>query len=147
MHKGIIFAIAAAMLFGGSAPFAKILVGNISPVLLAGLLYAGSGIGLSAWMVLRKLLRSNASESESSLNRRDMPWLGGAVISGGIVAPVLLMLGLTYTSASSASLLLNLEGVATAMLAWFVFKENFDRRIFIGMVLIFTGGVVLSVGE
>lgn len=144
MHKGVWFAIVAAALFGGSTPFAKLLVGNISPVLLAGLLYAGSGLGLSAWMIFRKLAPAQAPEAEAALTRKDWPWLGGATLAGGIAAPVLLMLGLTYTPASSASLLLNLEGVATAMLAWFVFKENFDKRIFLGMVLIVIGGVLLS---
>lgn len=144
MHKGILFAILAAALFGGSTPFAKLLVGNISPVMLAGLLYAGSGLGLAAWMIFRKLVPKQAPEPEAALTRKDWPWLGGAIVAGGIMGPVLLMLGLTYTPASSASLLLNLEGVATAMLAWFVFKENFDRRIFLGMLLIVAGGVLLS---
>jgi drug/metabolite transporter (DMT)-like permease len=88
------------------------------------------------------LMRDNSREA--GLQRRDLPWLGLAVLSGGIVAPVLLMFGLKLTPASSASLLLNLEGVLTALLTWFVFKENFDRRIFIGMIAILGGGFLLS---
>ncbi len=144
MNKGILYAIAAAALFGASTPFAKLLVGDMPPVMLAGLLYAGSGLGLSLWMIFRRLAPAQAPKAEAMLTRKDWPWLSGAILSGGIIAPILLMFGLTYTPASSASLLLNLEGVATSMLAWFVFKENFDRRIFIGMLLIIAGGVALS---
>lgn len=77
-------------------------------------------------------------------SRQDVPWLLAAVLIGGIVGPVLLMIGLTSTTAASAALLLNLEGVFTALVAWFVFREHFDRRIVIGMVLIVAGGIVLS---
>src|SRR5262245_8665959 len=135
--KAIASALLAAALFGASTPAAKVLAGEMHPVLLAGLLYAGSGVGLGLWLVLR-------SGRTSPLQRADLPWLAGAVLSGGIVAPVLLMLGLIATSAASASLLLNLEGVFTALLAWFVFRENFDRRIALGMLLIVAGGVLLS---
>lgn len=143
MSKSILYALGAALLFGASTPFAKILIGDNEPVLVAGLLYAGSGIGLSAWLLLRALLKSSDAP-ESSLTASDLPWLAGAVLSGGIIGPVLLMTGLRYTDASSASLLLNMEGVLTALLAWFVFREQFDRRIFLGMLLIVLAGVLLS---
>jgi len=142
MKSGILYALLAAILFGISTPFAKILVGEIPPVMLAGLLYGGSGAGLFAWMLLKKAARK--ANGIAHLTRQDAPWLAGAVIAGGIVAPVLLMFGITLISASSASLLLNLEGVFTALLAWFVFKENFDRRIFLGMVFIIVAGALLS---
>lgn len=141
-HIGIVNAFLAALLFGASTPFAKLLMGDISPVVLAGLLYLGSGLGLSAWLVARRL--ASASESEASLTGKDMPPLAGAIFTGGIVAPVLLMTGTNMIPASASSLLLNLEGVCTTLLAWFVFKESFDRRIFIGMLLIIAGGVVLT---
>ncbi|HYD63167.1 MAG TPA: DMT family transporter [Noviherbaspirillum sp.] len=143
MNKGITYALLAAVLFGASTPFAKLLTGETPPVLLAGLLYAGSGLGLSAWLLLRRLARSTPSES-GSITAGDLPWLAGAILSGGIIGPVLLMAGLSIVPASSASLLLNMEGVLTALLAWFVFREQFDRRIFIGMLLIIAGGVLLS---
>lgn len=146
MHKGIIYAIIAAALFGASTPLAKLLLGSISPIMLAGLLYTGSGIGLFLCMCAQKIF-SNAQQTEASLTHKDWPWLGGAILAGGIIAPILLMMGLMHTPASNASLLLNIEGVATAMLAWFVFKENFDRRIFLGMLLIIGGGIILSLGE
>ncbi|MDE2155169.1 MAG: DMT family transporter [Xanthomonadaceae bacterium] len=140
--RGIVQALAAAVLFGLSTPLAKILTGSIAPVLLAGLLYAGSGIGLSSWMLLRKMRRQPATEAP--LMRRDLPWLAGAVLFGGVLGPLLLVLGLARTPASSASLLLNLEAVLTAVLAWAVFHENVDRRILLGMLAIVAGTVLLS---
>src|SRR6185369_15013620 len=124
---GVSFAILAAVLFGASTPFSKILLGKTEPVLLAGLLYLGSGVGLAIWSGLR--WRSRGNSGEAKLKGSDLPWLVGAIVAGGIIGPVLLMVGLAVTPASSTSLLLNLEGVFTALLAWFVFKENFDRRI------------------
>lgn len=129
-------ALAAAFLFGASTPAAKTLAGDLHPVLLAGLLYAGSGAGLALWVLLAR--------KRTGLRRADLPWLGGAILAGGVAGPVLLMTGLASTSAANASLLLNLEGVFTALLAWFAFKENFDRRIALGMALIVAGGVLLA---
>lgn len=144
MHQGVIYALLAAALFGASTPFSKILVGQMAPVMLAGLLYLGSGVGLLAWYALRAIGAGSKRAPSDRLTGRDLPWLAGAILFGGIAGPVLLMLGLTHTPASSASLLLNMEGVLTALLAWFVFRENFDRRIFLGMVLIVAAGVLLS---
>jgi drug/metabolite transporter (DMT)-like permease len=143
INIGITYALLAAVLFGASTPFAKLLLGQTSPVLLAGLLYFGSGIGLGLWLLLRLLTRRSTGGSDA-LRARDWPWLAGAVIVGGMVGPILLMAGLGRTPASTASLLLNLEGVLTALLAWFVFHEQFDRRIFFGMVLIIVAGILLS---
>lgn len=131
-------ALLAAALFGVSTPFAKLMLGATSPALLAGLLYLGSGLGLT----LLHRLRRNAGEA--SLAGGDWPWLAGAVLFGGLLGPLCLMFGLRATAASSASLLLNLEGVFTALLAWFVFHENVDRRVALGMALIVAGGVLLS---
>jgi drug/metabolite transporter (DMT)-like permease len=141
--KGVFYALLAALLFGASTPLAKVLLPQMTPVLLAGLLYLGSGVGLSVYSFVRSR-RSNPAQHEAALTRTDAPWLASAIIAGGVIGPVLLMWGLATTPASSASLLLNLEGVLTALLAWFVFKENFDRRIALGMALIAAGGVCLS---
>src|SRR5262249_24583510 len=138
---GVTYALAAAALFGASTPLAKLLVGGVDPILLAALLYLGSGCGLAAWWCLSRLARRPAG---APLSRADLPWLAGALLTGGVVGPVLLMSGLTVTPGSTASLLLNLEGVLTAVLAWAVFKENFDRRIALGMAAITAGGVLLS---
>ncbi len=139
VNAPVLFALAAALLFGASTPFAKLLVGGVDPVLLAGLLYLGSGLGLSVIRAIRDrglvLPRLPAGEWR---------WLAGAIAFGGVIAPVLLLFGLATTTASNASLLLNLEAVLTAVLAWVWFKENADRRIVLGMALIVAGGVVLS---
>jgi len=143
-RRGIGLALAAAVLFGASAPFAKLLLSDAAPQLLAGLLYLGSGLGLGlVW--LRGRYSAEAAR-ETPLTRRNIPWLVGAIVFGGVFGPLLLMIGLTGTPASSASLLLNLEGVFTALLAWFVFRENFDRRIALGMLSIVAGGLALSWG-
>ena len=144
LHTGVIYALLAAALFGASTPFAKTLVGHVAPVTLAGMLYFGSGLGLLACYIVRALFKHNKNDQPVALTAPDVPWLLGAIVAGGIAGPVLLMVGLTLTPASSASLLLNIEGVLTAMLAWFVFNENFDRRIFLGMLLIVLAGGLLS---
>ncbi len=143
LSNGIFYGLAAALLFGASTPLSKLLLSRVDPWILAGLLYLGSGCGLSFWLVMGSWLTGKKS-NEASLNRSDIPWLAGAVFCGGVVGPLLLMLGLAYTPAATASLLLNLEGVLTALLAWFVFKENFDRRIALGMASITGGGLLLS---
>ncbi len=142
-RSGILSALGAAVLFGASTPFAKLLIGAVPPVLLAGLLYLGAGVGLLAWFLLRRL-QIDRGAREAALTPRDVPWLAGAIVSGGVIGPLLLMLGLAHTPAANTSLLLNLEGVFTALLAWFVFRENFDRRIALGMAAIIAGGVLLS---
>jgi drug/metabolite transporter (DMT)-like permease len=142
-NKGIGFALAAAVLFGASTPFAKLLIGQISPLVLAGLFYLGSGVGLGAWLVLRRWLQG-PNAGGGGLTGTDVRWLAGATVAGGIAGPVFLMTGLAHISASSAALLLNLEVAFTAVLAWFVFHEHFDRRILLGMGLIVVAGVLLS---
>ncbi|HEX9173874.1 MAG TPA: DMT family transporter [Telluria sp.] len=144
MRQGVFFALMAAVLFGASAPFAKTLLGEMSPIMLAAMLYLGSGIGLAAWYGARAIAAGRASVRADRLTTRDWPWLLGATAFGGILGPILLLVGLSATAASTASLLLNTEGVFTAALAWFAFKENFDRRIFVGMLLIVAGSVVLN---
>jgi drug/metabolite transporter (DMT)-like permease len=138
-RTAIAYALAAAALFGASTPVAKLLVGEVAPLVLAGLLYLGSGAGLLAWVLMRG--------ATANLSKADIPWLAAAILTGGVAGPALLMYGLTRTEGSSASLLLNLEGVFTAALAWIVFRENVDRRVFLGMMAIVAGGVVLSWAE
>ncbi|MDD2924724.1 DMT family transporter [Rhodoferax sp.] len=142
LHSATACALGAAILFGASTPFAKQLLGdgsNVSPFMLAGLLYLGSGLGLT----LTRLLRDRGWTSPA-LPRHEWPWLLGAVASGGVLGPLLLMVGLARTSAATASLLLNLEAVFTALLAWLLFKEGTDKRIVLGMTLIVAGSVVLA---
>jgi drug/metabolite transporter (DMT)-like permease len=117
-------------------------VGSVSPLWLAGLLYAGSGLGLLLVLVGRHLWRPR--ESSINLPRSgEWLWLAGAIFFGGVAGPVALMYGLVTSAASTASLLLNLEAVFTALLAWFLFGENFDRRVMLGMFFIVAGGLLL----
>lgn len=134
------------MLFGASTPLAKLLGLNVAPQLLAGLLYLGSGIGLAILMVVRHLLlRGRAGQAVSlQIPTKELPWLAGAIVAGGVLGPVFLMSGLASTDAAAASLLLNVEGVLTAVIAWLVFKENADSQIVLGMAAIVAGGVLLS---
>jgi len=141
VKPGIAYSLLGAALFGASTPIAKLLVGEIAPVMLAGLLYAGSGVGLGLWLAVRG---SFSRAERPRFAPGDYKWLAGAVVSGGVIGPGLLMLALAASSASSVSLLLNLESVFTALLAWFVFRENFDRRLILGMSLIVCGGVILG---
>jgi len=141
-RAAIAYALASAALFGASTPLAKLLVGEMAPLLLAGLLYLGSGIGLLVWFLLR-----GSTGRATSLGRADLPWLAGAIAAGGVAGPALLMYGLTRSDGATASLLLNLEAVFTAAIAWVVFRENVDRRILAGMAAIVAGGVVLSWDE
>ncbi len=137
MRNGILYALVSAALFGVSAPLAKLLLGQTSPWLLAGLLYLGSGLGLA---VARPFL----PRDEAKLQRADLPWLGGAILAGGVIGPVLLMFGLAQGAAGATSLLLNLESVLTLLLAWVVFRENVDNRLIVGAAAIVAGAVVLS---
>lgn len=140
---GIPLAIASAALFGASTPFAKLLLGEgTTPWLLAGLLYLGSGLGLGLVYLFRRA--RELVPSEAPLRTSDIPWLLLIVVSGGVAAPLLLMVGLATTSASSASLLLNLEGLATMAIAWVAFRENVDKRLLLGAAAILAGAIVLS---
>lgn len=140
---GAPLAIASAALFGASTPLAKGLLGEgVSPWLLAGLLYLGSGVGL--FLVQVAMRAGGRPSTETPLARKDWGWMALVVLAGGVAGPVLLMLGLATTSASSAALLLNLEGLATMAIAWLAFRENVDRRLLLGAAAILAGAVVLS---
>lgn len=130
-------ALVAAALFGAATPLAKLLVGSMGPWLMAGLLYLGSGVGLSLYRLVRRA-------PPVHLARHEWPWLAGAILTGGAVAPVLLMAGLAAMPASGAALLLNAESVFTALLAWFIFGENVNRRVALGLAAIALGALVLS---
>ena len=118
------------------------LIGSIHPAALAGLLYCGAGLGIA---LLRRILPSFVTRApEVALSRAEIPWLAGAIAAGGVAGPLLLMFGLTGTDAAAASLLLTLEGAATALMAWFIFHENFDLRIALGMGFLIAGAALLA---
>jgi drug/metabolite transporter (DMT)-like permease len=142
-RTAVIYALASAALFGVSTPAAKALLVSVQPVVLAGLLYCGAGVGIALLRRFAPILTS-ADAREQTLSRADWPWLAGAIAAGGIVGPLLLMAGLARTDAATASLLLTLEGAATALMAWFIFHESFDRRIAAGMLCLVAGAAVLS---
>ena len=145
LQRYAFLALAAAALFGASTPLAKLLLGELPPLGLAGLLYLGSGVGLLAVLVLRwQFARGEAGSKEAAHTGRDYAWLAGAVIAGGGVAPVLLLWGLSGTGASEASLLLNLEGVITMLVAALLFREAVGGRVWAAAALMLAGACVLS---
>ncbi len=137
LNPGVVAALAAALLFGAGTPLAKRLLGDVGPWMLAALFYLGSGLGLAIYRLARRSAPVKLPPGEAR-------WLAGATMAGGVIGPVLLMAGLVGMPASGASLLLNAEGVFTALLAWIAFRENFDRRIALGMASIAAGAVILS---
>lgn len=139
---GVPFALGAALLFGASTPLSKALLGSVDPWLLAGILYLGAGAGLLLYLAIRRL--SGSPAREAPIRRSDLPWLAAVVAVGGLAGPVLLMFGLALTDGSSASLLLNLESVATMAIAWLAFRENVDRRLLLGALAILSGAFLLS---
>ena len=141
---GAIYGLASAALFGASTPLAKLLLGEIDPWMLAAVLYLGAGIGLAVLLGVQRI--QNKRLTETPLRGEDLPWLFGAILAGGVVGPVLLMIGMTTTPASSAALLLNLEGLATLSIAWLVFRESVDARILLGAAAILAGAALLSWG-
>jgi drug/metabolite transporter (DMT)-like permease len=147
-RHAVVLALLSAGLFGVSTPAAKALLGTIDPAILAGLLYCGAGLGVAMLRRAgRRLVLIQPGAPEVPLKRQHVPWLVGAIVSGGIVGPVLLMTGLARTDAAAASLLLSLEGAATALMAWVIFGENFDRRIALGIACLVAGGAVLAWSE
>lgn len=142
LWPGVPAALLAAGLFGASTPFAKLLLGTVDPWLLAGMFYLSAGIGLAAVRFLRRVLRVPIVGLQ--LRRADLPLLAAITLSGAVVGPVLFMYGLAHTSAANGSLLLNLEGIATLGIAWFVLGENVDRRLFAGALAIVAGAALLS---
>jgi drug/metabolite transporter (DMT)-like permease len=139
---GVPLALGSAVLFGASAPLSKAMLGLVNPWLLAGLLYLGAGLGLAAFHFGRRFV--GLPSVEAPLRKADAPWLVAVIVFGGMIGPLLLMLGLARIGASTGSLLLNLEGLATMGIAWLVFRENVDRRLLLGAAAILAGAVVLS---
>ncbi|MBK1812243.1 DMT family transporter [Clostridium sp. YIM B02505] len=139
----VIMALVASILFGASAPITKILLGQIEPVALAAFLYLGSGIGLVVFQLV-SLLINRQGISEAPLKKKDLKWLLGAIIAGGVIAPIILLSSLKITPASTASLLLNFESVATTIIAILFFKESAGKQILSAVVLLTLASIILS---
>jgi drug/metabolite transporter (DMT)-like permease len=136
-------ALFAAFFFGLSAPLSKLLLGNINPLILAGLLYIGSGLGTLLFRSIQRIFLPTR-QREAGLARPDWKWLAGAVLLGGIAAPIVLLFGLRATPAATASLLLNFEGVATTLIAFLLFKESIGPRVGWAVGLILLASILLS---
>ncbi|MCX5806067.1 MAG: EamA family transporter [Proteobacteria bacterium] len=144
MHKQpLIYIFISAALFGISPPFAKLLMKSIPPVALAGLLYLGAFVGLSLYSMIRGIVSTEKARS-ANLKKEDFPWLFGAILSGGIIAPICLMFGLNRISGFTTSLLLNLEGIFTAIIAVILFKENAGKRLWLALMCMTVAGVFLT---
>ena len=134
----ILQALLAAALFGISAPLSKVLLDDVAPIPMAALLYLGSGIG--TWL----LIQFQTQDAEAKLEQSDLPWLLGALLAGGVAAPIVLMFSLNSTPAATAALLLNFESIATTLIAVLVFKESVGKRTWLSIVLIFASSMLLS---
>lgn len=137
----ILQALLAALFFGASAPLSKLLLGDVPPVLMAAFLYLGSGIGIS---LVKLSQRVGQNPREAGIKAPDIKWLAGAIGAGGILAPIALMISLQHTPASTASLLLNFEGVATTLIALFFFRESISRRALAAIFVITLASIFLS---
>ena len=139
----MIQAILAAALFGACTPISKLLLGYIEPIPMAAFLYLGSGVGMLLFGIARRM-KHNFTEPEAKIGKEDIKWLIGAIMAGGVIAPIVLMFSLRNTPASTASLLLNFESVATTLIAVIAFKEAIGRRIWLAVASITTASILLS---
>ena len=137
----VLQALLAALFFGASAPLSKLFLIDVPPVLMAAFLYLGSGTGISLVKLSQQL---TSTPREAGIKGPDVKWLAGAIISGGILAPIILMISLQNTPASTTSLLLNFEGVGTTLIALFFFRESISRRALIAIFVITLASIFLS---
>lgn len=142
--KSVFFAILAAALYAISSPFSKLLLEKIPPTMLASLLYLGAGAGLFIVGIIQR--KTGAVKKELPLTRKELPFIIGMVVLD-IAAPILLMIGLTTTSAANASLLNNFEIVATSLIALLIFKEAISKRLWTGIILITISSALLSLED
>ena len=138
LGSGHVAGLAAAVTFGASAPFTAAFAGGGSPLFIAGLLYGGAAIVLVPIAIVR-LVRRRATLPA----RRDLGTLAVITVLGGMVAPVLLVVGLERLSSSVASLLLNFEAVATVTIGVVAFREHLGRRGWVALGLVVAGGGLL----
>jgi drug/metabolite transporter (DMT)-like permease len=130
------YALLAALLYALSSPISKLLLEFVGPTLMAACLYLGAGFGLL-------LVKKTKKTKEEKLEKKDMPYVVGMVVLD-IIAPILLMMGLTITSSSNAALLNNFEIVATTVIAYFIFKEKISKNLLIGIILVLISSIILT---
>ena len=141
--SSILFALLAAILFGASAPLIKLLTVNLNTIVLAGLLYLGSGTIMLAAKGLQSI-HILPVEKEEKWGKREIPYLMGAILAGGVAAPILLLFSLKTTPAATASLLLNFEVAATTLIAVWLFKEKITSQVVLAILFITTASILLS---
>ena len=135
----VAIALVSALLFGASTPLSKLLLEQVSPFQLAGLLYLGAALGVSPFAIRKRVVQRVVR-----LDRANQVRLAGAVVLGGMAGPVLLLLGLRVAAAASVSLWLNLELVATAVLGVVLFRDQLTRRAWVGAGLVVAAALLLS---
>ena len=141
---GIAFAVLAAALYAVNSPFSKILLDYMPSTLMAGFLYIGAGLGMGAIAVLRRINKN--THDEERITREDLPYVLAMIILD-IAAPILLLLGLSRTTAANASLLNNFEIVATALIALAIFKEKISKRLWFGIAFVLSSCILLSLED
>ncbi|ACL15412.1 DMT family transporter [Methanosphaerula palustris] len=141
-RRAVIQALLSASFFGATIPLSKLFLEDVGPLQVSGLLYSGGGVTLLVWTVL--LFLGGKIPADRWIRKTDLPWLSGAVLVGGVTAPVVLMIALTVTPAATASLLLTTEGIATALLATLFFSEQIRRPIWAGIACIAGANILLS---
>jgi drug/metabolite transporter (DMT)-like permease len=142
--KAIICAILAATLYAINIPLSKLLLVQLSPTVLASMLYLGAGIGMAVIGFVQR--RIGKVSSELLLTKNDIPYLI-AMVALDIAAPILLMLGLKSTTAANVSLLNNFEIVATAVIAFMIFKEVITNRLWVAIAMVTLASVLLSIED
>ncbi len=142
--KAVLFAIIAAALYGIGSPVSKLLLEEVPPTLMAALLYLGAGMGMLVLNLIHGL--KHKKREEAKITSKELPYILGMIVLD-IAAPVLLMFGLSLTTAANASLLNNFEIVATSLIALFIFKEAIGKRMWLAIILITTSSFILTVKD
>jgi len=138
-RTAVFHAFLAAVFYALNAPFSRILLNEVDPAMMAGFLYLGAGVGIGILSLFHK-------DKGEKLSKEDLPYVIGMVVLD-IAAPILLMLGLRVTNASTVSLLNNFEITATTVIALLLFHEKVSERLWIGIFCITVSGILLSVEE
>lgn len=141
MKRSILAALLAAALYALSTPFSKLLLPHVSPIIMAGLLYLGAGVGLLLFSLLRHL--AGKPDFSAPLTRQEFPYTAAMVLLD-IAAPILLMYGISLTTSASVSLLNNFEIAATSVIALLVFREAISKRLWCAIALVILSSIMLT---